>query len=213
MSTRKPYNLRQPLAVWSALLAIYSVFSTIRTLPLLFEIIRSKGFVGSICSNNYLYQQPVILFWVYIFTLSKFIELGDTAFIVARNQKLIFLHWFHHAYTLVFAALLCGLDMPAYIVYMAIMNTTVHSIMYTFYALKALQFRVPSVVNIFITAIQILQMIIGCIIMSTVIINKYLLGNSCDTKLSYDLFALSIYGSYLILFVNFFLKSYIKKTK
>lgn len=43
----------------------------------------------------------------------------------------------------------------------ALMNYTVHSLMYSYYTLRALKIRVPKAVNILITSLQILQMIIG----------------------------------------------------
>jgi len=45
----------------------------------------------------------IIFYRITIFCISKVPELIDTLFIVLRKQKLIFLHWFHHATVLIYA--------------------------------------------------------------------------------------------------------------
>ena len=42
------------------------------------------------------------------------------------------------------------------------MNYTVHALMYTYYAFRALQFRIPKWTMMTITALQLLQMVVGC---------------------------------------------------
>lgn len=42
------------------------------------------------------------------------------------------------------------------------MNFTVHSFMYSYYALKAMHYRVPRFVSMAITVAQLSQMVAGC---------------------------------------------------
>ena len=120
-----------------------------------------------------------------MFVLSKVPELGDTLFIVLRKQPLIFLHWYHHATVLVYSwyininHFLFNLEkkliyfvfkIPRYAYteytaparYYITMNFTVHSFMYSYYALKAMHYRVPRFVSMAITVAQLSQMVAGC---------------------------------------------------
>ena len=66
-------------------------------------------------------------------------ELGDTIFIVLRKQKLIFLHWYHHITVLIY----CWYSFSQYTAparWFVVMNFIVHSIMYTYYAFRALRY-------------------------------------------------------------------------
>ena len=42
------------------------------------------------------------------------------------------------------------------------MNYVVHSAMYSYYALKAMRYRVPQFVSMVITTAQLVQMVVGC---------------------------------------------------
>jgi elongation of very long chain fatty acids protein 6 len=100
MKNRKPFVLRSPLALWSGLLAIFSILGTIRCLPEFIDTLNNKGFVESICSISFANDNR-LLFWHLLFCWSKVIEFGDTLFIILRKQKLINLHWIHHIVTLI----------------------------------------------------------------------------------------------------------------
>ena len=50
-----------------------------------------------------------------------------------------------------------------------VMNYSVHSIMYTYYTLRAMRIRVPKVFAVITTSLQIIQMIFGLLITLTVL--------------------------------------------
>ena len=96
-----------------------------------------------------------------------------------RKQKLIFLHWYHHITVLIY----CWYSFSQYTAparWFVVMNFVVHSIMYTYYAFRALRcvmscivqsfivinnlirYRVPKIIAITITSLQLIQMIVGC---------------------------------------------------
>ena len=206
MNQRPKFNLRLPLAIWSTVLAGFSIFGAIRTIPELVYMIRNYGFEGSVCSPAYFYGPTA--FWAYLFTVSKLYELGDTAFIVLRKQPLIFLHWYHHVTVFIYVWY-SYTDHTAPGRWFMVMNYTVHSFMYTYYALKAMRFRLPSFINIFITSIQILQMLMGVVI----VIKAYQYkaqGHFCQQSKINMQYCAVMYSSYLILFVLFFYQTYLR---
>ena len=83
---------------------------------------------------------PVVAFWSSLFKISKIIELGDTVFIVRRKQPLIFLHWYHHITVLVYTWYGYTIRTSSGRWYLA-MNYTVLSVMYSYYAMRALKYR------------------------------------------------------------------------
>ncbi|KAL4880906.1 GNS1/SUR4 family-domain-containing protein [Aspergillus karnatakaensis] len=96
----------------------------------------------------------------WIFYLSKFYEVLDTAIILAKGKKSSTLQTYHHA-----GAMMC---MWAGIRYVAppiwiftLVNSAIHALMYTYYTLTALRIRVPNIVKRSLTTMQITQFVIG----------------------------------------------------
>lgn len=208
MSKREHFNLRGPMALWNIGLAIFSLMGTIRCLPEFIHILLSEGLQQSYCSSSY-YRDVRVSHWYWLFVWSKVFELGDTVFIILRKQKLIFLHWIHHVLTLSYAFFVIG-DAPGTARWMVSMNFTIHTAMYTYYALKALQVRISRSIAMMITIFQITQMIFGLYINYKAYVIK-LSGNSCDTSLSASLCGLFIYFLFFLLFIKFFVFAYCSK--
>ena len=141
-----------------------------------------------------------------MFTLSKVPELGDTVFIVLRKQPLIFLHWYHHVTVLLYAWYSYS-DYIATARWFICMNYLVHSIMYTYYALKALKFKVWRSIAMFITTAQLAQMIMGAAVNIWAYQVKQA-GNECHVSYENIKISLLMYISYFVLFARFFRRAY-----
>lgn len=208
MVNRRRFELRPYLTFWSGLLALFSIVGTIRTLPELIWSL-SRGFEYSCCSSSFMGQGKVTSFWTYLFVVSKVFELGDTVFIVLRKQPLIFLHWYHHTTVLMYAwysyheRISTGR-------WFIVMNYSVHSLMYSYYALRAMKYQLPRWVNMFITSLQLVQMLVG-IVVNIVAYNALSAGRECDSSFQNIKYALLMYFSYLVLFSHFFYNTYIVK--
>lgn len=207
MANRQPFRLKSLLTAWNISLALFSIIGASRTLPEMFYVLKHGGFTQSVCDPSFMDTIKPSAFWTWLFVLSKLPELGDTIFIVLRKQKLIFLHWYHHITVLTFCWYFysdnCG---PAR--WFVNMNYSVHAVMYSYYALKALRVRVPKQIAMIITTAQISQMAMA----GYVILHAYYFRNkvkSCRISNSAVTGGLYLFGSYFILFAHFFYKSYL----
>ena len=209
MRERKPYNLRRSLVMWNAGLAVFSVLGLWKVeVPALAKKMIVEGIEEVSCRTT-TYDTSHLCLWVFLFGLSKVIELGDTAFIVLRKTPLNFLHWYHHITVLIYAWYTLSYK-PAPAILFCSMNYVVHTVMYSYYAVKAGGYRVPSQVAMVITILQILQMIAGIAFNITGFIALQR-GDDCQFSYRIFIFGITIYTSYLILFGNFFYQRYIGK--
>ena len=193
---------------WNVVKYFYIFTGVVRCLPEFVHILLSKGFTASFCQSDY-YRDARLSLWYMLFVWSKAIELVDTLFIIVRGGKLITLHWIHHCLTLCYSWYVFA-DVPATARWMVNMNFLVHSLMYTYYALKAVRVPIPGLISISITSLQILQMVFGLYINYTVIGFKKS-GIACDCSLSVATTGLALYTLFLILFVNYFIRAYLVK--
>uniref|UniRef100_U3JXQ4 Elongation of very long chain fatty acids protein n=1 Tax=Ficedula albicollis TaxID=59894 RepID=U3JXQ4_FICAL len=156
MKERRPFNLRVPLVLWSFSLTLFSIIAACRTWKQMAFLLLNKGFKQSLCSKSF-YVHPVSKLWIYLFALSKLVELGDTLFIVLRKKKLIFLHWYHHFFTLILSWYSYKI-MASGLGWNAALNLSIHSVVYSYYTVTAMGFRVPKPIMMAITTSQIVQM-------------------------------------------------------
>ncbi|GFT62828.1 putative fatty acid elongation protein 3 [Nephila pilipes] len=214
MHTREPFSLRKPLIIWNLFLAAFSIIGTSRVLPELVHVLKKQGFLYSICRPDYVAKVRESGFWSVMFSYSKALELGDTIFIVLRKQPLLFLHWYHHITVLVYTWHNHKYHTGPGRWYID-MNFFVHSFMYSYYALKAMRFRLPRSLSICITFLQITQMFLGVYIGYLAYITKDKYSN-CIYPDDTALMGLLMYISYFVLFIWYFYNSYISppiKTK
>ena len=138
-------------------------------------------------------------------------ELLDTVFVVLRKNRLITLHWVHHVLTLNYSWFVFA-DVPGTARWMVNMNFVIHSMMYTYYALKAMRFTIPRFVNMTITTLQIVQMFAGLYVNYRSLQLK-LMGLPCDISMPVCLTGFTLYGLFAVLFINFFVRTYVFKSK
>lgn len=145
--------------------------------------------------------------WWYFF--SKAIELLDTVLMVLRkkNVQITFLHVFHHSSMLVIWWIVISWIPSGQAYFGAALNSLVHIFMYSYYALSV----IPSLKDKlwwkkYITTIQLVQFVI------TFTHTSLGLYKTCDFPLWGQLLLFFYMIIMMILFSNFYIHEYVKKT-
>ena len=198
------YDLKIPLFMWNCLLSLYSGVSLYVITPPFVGRIQKYGYHESVCLANhkdesYLYQPWG--WWIYLFILSKIVELGDTAFLILRGRKVNFLHWYHHLATLTAGYVQSYLLMET-MEWATWMNLLVHTWMYGHYALSTYYKKLRG--NMVLTSLQILQMVHGLFMC----VYHSMYCNSIK-----DVPSIAVYTIYAALFLSFFKNKYFTKIK
>ena len=209
MKGRQPFQLKKQLLVWNIALALISFLVLIRCGPVYYDRIIEYGFYGSMCYAGAAEHKQAMAFWAYVFTLAKVLELGDTALIVLMKKPLHLVHWFHHASVLLFTWYSFAHMSITQLSFM-LANVLVHVCMYSYLALKAMKAPMPKAAAMAITILELIQLVFSIFINIAGYLMK--LGNDecCIFDQSIVVFAF-LYLSYLLLFTNFFIKSYVSK--
>lgn len=144
--------------------------------------------------------------WCVVFTVSKLLELGDTAFVVLRKKPLIFLHWYHHTTVLLCSWFGHTTFTPA--LFFVSINFAIHAVMYAYFFLMALH-AVPSWFDAkWLTVAQISQMFVGLYVIGASTYYKYYTAAGCAIEPGMVVAIWLMYATYLYLFVDFFVKRY-----
>ncbi|KAE9550096.1 hypothetical protein FO519_006688 [Halicephalobus sp. NKZ332] len=210
MEERKPFVLQKPLFFWNAGLAIFSITGLIRFSEDFLHTWYSNGLKYSLCHSCN--PNDVAAFWSLLFAFSKVVELGDTMFIVLRKKPLIFLHYYHHVAVLVYTVH-SGAEHTAPGQAFITMNYLAHSFMYTYYAISAVGKRVPRWVSMVVTTVQTTQMFLGVAISCYIYYIKAHTNYKCQQSMGNLYLAFTIYITFAVLFVQFFIDTYFKKEK
>lgn len=209
---RDAWSWRTTLALWNFGLSLFSLIGFCRVAPQLVHNLYHYSLSENLCFDpEQMYgSDRLVGTWVQLFVLSKFPELIDTFFILIHKKPLIFLHWYHHISVLAYCWHSYVTKAPAGIVF-CVMNYAVHAIMYFYYFLMAVKRKPKWFNSMYITVSQISQMVVGVAVtlLSFIIPKTY--GESCSVKKENNIAAFIMYGSYLMLFLQFFFKRYSSK--
>lgn len=210
MRDRKPFHLKGSLAGWNLLLAVFSAMGAIRLVPHLLYGLAINHHTYFFCrAASESYGQGPAGLWANMFVWSKFPELLDTAFLVLRKKPVSFLHAFHHTTVLTVCWFAGQYQLPIGI-FVATINYVIHSIMYFYYFLHAIDKR-PKWGKI-ITVMQITQMFVAMCLLPY---HYYLLTTvpNCDGSYKHLTSGFPLATAYLILFTQFYITRYVASRK
>jgi len=144
----------------------------------------------------------LLQFSMYVFYISKMFEFIDTILLILSKKKLIWLHKIHHLTTmsLVWHAMESNLSFE---ITAAGLNCFVHVIMYFYFAIPVRAIRSS------ITTTQITQFVF---VLAASFYSLYyrILGKPCEGTLLAELHGVGMYGLYLAMFLNFFIRQYLQ---
>ncbi|KAF8375123.1 hypothetical protein PRIPAC_81552 [Pristionchus pacificus] len=207
MKNRPALNLRLPLIIWNLSLAIFSVCGFLRFGEDFVMSLSIRGIYTTFCTNPP--TRGVAPFWCLLFLISKLVEMGDTLFIVLRKRPLIFLHYYHHVVVLIYTAHSGAEHATPGRAFIA-MNYAAHSLMYSYYAARAMGFKPSEKVSVSITVCQTIQMIVGVAISVWTFFVKTYLGWKCQQSYPNLYMGFFIYFTFAFLFIQFFVNRYLK---
>jgi len=207
----KPMKLTFIMGLWNLGLSILSLFIVFGVGIPYFKILWERGLYQTVCDpNKDLYRgASVLLYWSYIFALSKYAELFDTLFLILRSPKrpVMFLHWYHHTTVLLFTWFAEYWRFSVGFIFIFV-NAVIHTFMYWYYFQTGRGVRVSWAKAL--TVGQILQMFLG------IAANGYWMYNwhhgndcGCDKPEIIMWACIVMYGSYLLLFCWFFYERYV----
>lgn len=208
---RRPGAPKAVLALWNLALAAFSLAGAVRTVPHIYANWRDFGLKWTVCTDPITATWGVgsTGLWVQWFVYSKFVELGDTVFMVLSNKEVPFIHWFHHAATLYF----CWhsyVHESSYALYFVVMNYSVHAVMYGYFAGRAADVVPSWFPASMITVVQIAQMFVGVAVQIAAA-----LLDSRDACPGIHRGSLAVgtlmYGTYLYLFADFFVRRLLRQ--
>ena len=210
MEKRPAYDLQYVLAFWNFLLSTFSFIGVCRTVPFAIATFLSLPTYNQlICDNGQRFFEGPTGLWAWLFMWSKLPELIDTLFIIIRKKPLGFLHWYHHVTVLSYCWLAYYQKTGSGIIFLT-MNYTVHSIMYAYYCMSALKCVPKSFPSQIITVAQIAQMVAGTHATVVTCLAVYY-DEKCDISMEMCVCGAVMYGSYLYLFLEFFVNRFIFK--
>lgn len=139
------------LTIFSGLV-FYSVF------PLLLANFRYRSCYDGFCDvGGWVYRQG-LGFWAWIFYLSKYYELIDTAILLIKGRPSSFLQTYHHAGAIITMWMLCSTRAFSAWVFVCF-NSFIHTLMYFYYTLTCFGYQ-PRWKRL-MTYLQITQFLIG----------------------------------------------------
>jgi len=144
---------------------------------------------------------------IYYFYLSKYYEYADTFLLYLKNREPIFLQKFHHIGAVI-CWHLCYVYKVDAIVLGTLLNSGVHTIMYTYYLLTLFKIKL-SFIKPVITSMQLVQLTVGNMF------SAYYYYPPVESAINYSiiLFTNAYIFVLIYLFSDFYKTNYLQKTK
>ncbi|KAJ8260843.1 hypothetical protein COCON_G00165660 [Conger conger] len=207
MENRKPFHLKEVMIVYNFSIVAFSIY-------MCYEFLMSgwaTGYSYRCDLVDYRSPQGLRMAWTcWLYYFSKFLEMLDTVFFVLRkkNSQVSFLHVYHHSimpFTWWFGVKFAAGGLGTF---HALLNSVVHVIMYSYYAMSALGPAYQKYLwwKKYMTTIQLVQFVLV-----TAHIGQFFFMKDCPYQFPVFLYVICLYGLvFLLLFLNFWYHAYTK---
>ncbi|EGC39291.1 hypothetical protein DICPUDRAFT_52726 [Dictyostelium purpureum] len=213
----KGWKLGFVSGIHNLILCIWSLFMWVGISYDLFILFTTTehGINALFCSPK---SNPItgrIFYWHYIYFVSKFYEFIDTLIIVLKRRQLIFLHIWHHA----IVVLIVWTWLPSGVAYASVgmfANTLVHIFMYYYYFRTSINPSVRIWWKSYLTSGQLFQFTMSFILAIPFLLQDISFNSSTGgfdhSCKGWGPFAFTMVNNliFLLLFINFYLKTYFK---
>ncbi|KAI8371721.1 ELO family [Radiomyces spectabilis] len=140
-------------------LALYSgitFYNMVISMHKLFN--RGNSIHDAYCDKDGFLWNDSLGYWGYLFYLSKFYEVIDTAIILLKGRRSSLLQTYHHAGAMI--TMWAGIRFRSPPIWIfVVFNSLIHSIMYTYYAMTSIGLHPPG--KRYLTSMQISQFLVG----------------------------------------------------
>ncbi|KAF8783208.1 elongation of very long chain fatty acids protein 1-like [Argiope bruennichi] len=210
MRHRKPFKLNKLLVIYNFTLSAANFYLAKKCTAGSIKYWNTRcGFKKSIAYVEFMKEESV---YVWLLFLLKYVELIDTVFFVLRKKynQISFLHVFHHsAVAMLFWWILKTNEIGYYLLLTVSINNGIHVIMYLYYGLAAIGPKMQKYLwwKKYLTTLQIIQFV--------VILSYMLYGflSGCETLSSVEMILFTTFLSFMLLFLNYYLRNFIKNSK
>lgn len=207
MMDKKPYDLRYPMLLYNSIIVLTNFYLILESFRILLKPSHSWS-----CRIDHNKNDPdavrlAELGWWFFFM--KFVEFSDTIFFVLRkkNSHISTLHVVHHA--VVPIAVWGGLRIEpgSYNYFFPLINTIVHTVMYSYYGLAALGPKVQRFLwwKKYLTTFQMIQFVMVFFYVLNLMIVK------CRVSKFIIYLNTFLAGLFLLMFYDYFQNTYLRK--
>jgi len=209
MESKRPFELKKILVAYNLFQVIFNlilcVYGTYNQ-----TIAQTYNFGCQPVNYSSNFQGLMELKLVYFYFLLKVLDLFDTLFIILKKNKLTVLHCYHH-FIMALCCWICVRYFPGgHVTFLGMINTFVHSIMYFYFYLTSLKPEMKKSIwwKKHITHIQMAQFMIMIIHFT-----RGAFTGGCNFPKTWMWFLVIQNVFMLVLFANFYIKTYIIKRK
>ncbi|KAI0243586.1 hypothetical protein L0F63_004208, partial [Massospora cicadina] len=198
-------SLRAFVALHNLALMLFSLLTFYHSAGILSQILTDMGSIRQrFCDGDNKYWRAGFFYWGWLFYLSKYYEVIDTAIILVKGRIPSLLQSYHHAGAIVGMWSLIRTSSPGTWIFVTL-NSFVHTVMYAYYILTTLGYKLPG--KRYITYMQIVQFFVGSLIALL-----YLVANCATTIQNASMvFNLAYVAPLTFLFYRFAQNTYAKR--